>query len=67
MAVPKKRTSHSRSAQRRSHDALTRTFAIVCSNCGEPVLRHRACPACGQYRGKQVIPVEAEAKAPAAS
>lgn len=60
MAVPKKRTSQSRSRTRRAHDALSRTFAVVCPNCGEPTLRHRACPACGQYRGKQIIPVAAD-------
>ncbi|RIL11461.1 MAG: 50S ribosomal protein L32 [Proteobacteria bacterium] len=66
MAVPKKRKSHSRSAQRRSHDGLTASYPIVCPNCGEPVLRHRACLACGQYRGKQAIPVKEETQPEAA-
>ncbi len=61
MAVPKKRTSVSRKKMRRSHHHLARTFANVCSNCGEPVLRHRACTACGQYRGKQVLAVSGNA------
>ncbi|MBX7137949.1 MAG: 50S ribosomal protein L32 [Oligoflexia bacterium] len=55
MPVPKKRTSHSKRNMRRSHHALSRTFAVVCSNCGEPTLRHRACPGCGQYRGKKLV------------
>lgn len=55
MAVPKKRTSKSKRNMRRSHHFLERTFAIVCPNCGEPVLRHRVCESCGQYRGKQVF------------
>lgn len=59
MAVPKKRTSKGRRNLRRSHDGLTRTYAVVCSNCGEPTLRHRACQSCGQYRGRQVFTVEA--------
>ncbi|MEZ4754042.1 MAG: 50S ribosomal protein L32 [Bdellovibrionota bacterium] len=54
MAVPKKRTSKSRRNMRRSHDALKRTFAVVCPNCAEPSLRHRACLSCGHYRGRQV-------------
>jgi large subunit ribosomal protein L32 len=54
MAVPKKRTSVSKKKMRRSHHHLERTFANVCSNCGAPVLRHRACPSCGMYRGKQI-------------
>lgn len=55
MSVPKKRTTHSRTAQRRAHDFLTRSFAVVCSSCGEPKLRHRICLACGSYRGKKII------------
>jgi large subunit ribosomal protein L32 len=57
MPVPKKRTSRAKRDLRRAHDFLTRTHAIVCPNCGEPVLRHRVCMACGQYRGKQLIKI----------
>ena len=57
MAVPKKRTSHSKRNMRRAHDALTRTYSIICPNCAEPTLRHRVCPSCGQYRGRQVFEV----------
>ena len=55
MAVPKKRTSKSKRNMRRSHDALTRTYAVICPQCGETTLRHRACGACGHYRGKQIV------------
>ena len=58
MAVPKKKMSTSRRDMRRSHDALTPLYSIVCPNCGEPVLRHRACVACGFYRGRQVVDVK---------
>lgn len=54
MAAPKKRTSHSKRNMRRAHDALTRTFSNICPKCAEPKLRHRACPNCGEYRGKQI-------------
>ncbi|MCR5088977.1 MAG: 50S ribosomal protein L32, partial [Oscillospiraceae bacterium] len=27
-------------------------------NCGALVMPHRACPACGQYKGRSVINVE---------
>jgi large subunit ribosomal protein L32 len=57
MPVPKKKTSPSRRNMRRAHDFLTRTFAIVCPNCGESMLRHRVCSSCGQYRGKQIVSV----------
>ena len=55
MPTPKKKTSRARRNNRRSHDALPRSFAVVCTNCGEPVLRHRVCTSCGQYRGRQLI------------
>jgi len=55
MPVPKKKTSKSKRNMRRSHDAISRTFAVVCPNCGDPVLRHRACSNCGQYRGREVV------------
>ncbi|MCX6113832.1 MAG: 50S ribosomal protein L32 [Proteobacteria bacterium] len=54
MAVPKKRTSRSKRNMRRSHHALTRTYANICPKCAEPVLPHRACGGCGTYRGKVV-------------
>jgi large subunit ribosomal protein L32 len=31
---------------------------ILCPKCKEPVLPHRACPACGYYRGREVVAVE---------
>jgi large subunit ribosomal protein L32 len=63
MPVPKKRVSRARRDLRRAHDFLTRTYAIICPSCGEPVLRHRVCMSCGQYRGKQVIQNKAETQA----
>ncbi len=57
MAVPKKRKTGTRQAQRRSHDALTAVNLSACSHCGKPVRPHQMCPACGYYRGKQVVKV----------
>ena len=54
MGVPKKRTSRQKRDQRRAHWKATAPNVGTCPNCGEPVLPHRACPKCGQYRGKQV-------------
>ncbi len=59
MAVPKKRTSHSKRNMRRSHHGLSPVNSIVCPNCGEAVQRHRVCMSCGQYRGKQIVEVKA--------
>lgn len=55
MAVPKRRHSNSRSKKRRAHDAITLPNVVTCPQCGEPKLPHRACPACGTYKGRQVV------------
>jgi large subunit ribosomal protein L32 len=60
MAVPKRRTSVSKKNKRRSHHALTAPAFVACPQCGEPRLRHRACPSCGVYRGKKVIEAAGE-------
>ncbi|MGI6523733.1 MAG: 50S ribosomal protein L32 [Bdellovibrionota bacterium] len=60
MGVPKKRTTKSRRNQRRSHDSLTAAHPIICPNCGERVLPHHVCMACGQYRGKTIIDMSEE-------
>ncbi len=53
MALPKKKTSRSRRNMRRSHDRVAVPNVIYCE-CGEPILPHRACAACGNYKGRQV-------------
>ncbi len=60
MAVPKRKTSHSKRNKRRAHDALTAPNVITCAECGEPTQFHRACPHCGMYRGRKVIAVATE-------
>lgn len=56
MAVPKKRVSRAVRNQRRSHDHLHANAALeACPSCGATKERHRVCPACGTYRGKQVF------------
>ena len=58
MANPKRRTSKARRDRRRAHDALKRPNTATCDSCGEHKLPHRVCPACGSYRGREVIEVE---------
>ncbi len=71
MAVPKKRTGHSAQGKRRSNWKATRPELTKCPNCGEPVLTHTVCTACGTYKGKpvrlkdRVEEVKAEEKKPA--
>jgi len=54
MAVPKKRTGHSAQGHRRSNWKATKPEVTTCANCGQPVLAHTVCSACGYYKGKAV-------------
>ncbi len=61
MAVPKCKVSKARRDKRRgSNWKLSAPSITVCPKCGEPVMPHRACKACGTYNGRQVLAVEAE-------
>ncbi|MCI5065254.1 50S ribosomal protein L32 [bacterium] len=60
MAVPKKKTSRSKRNMRRSHDSLSGVNTVVCENCGDSKMRHRVCPSCGTYRGRQVVKMDDE-------
>ncbi|MBZ0159993.1 50S ribosomal protein L32 [Candidatus Methylomirabilis sp.] len=55
MPLPKRRHSNARTRKRRSHDALSTPTLSECPNCHERKLPHRACPACGYYRGREVV------------
>lgn len=56
MAVPKYKTSKARTRNRRSVNMKMATPNLVaCDSCGNKVLRHRVCPKCGSYRGKEII------------
>jgi large subunit ribosomal protein L32 len=64
VAVPKRKTTPSKRDMRRSqHDKVTPVQVVSCENCGEARLPHRACPACGHYKGRKAAP----AKGPAGS
>ncbi len=59
MAVPKGKISRQRRDKRRSSVwKLTAPQLVACPNCGELIMPHRACPACGQYNGRVVLNVE---------
>lgn len=55
MGVPKKRMSRQKRDQRRAANSkMTAPNVGACPKCGEPVLPHRACANCGEYKGKKV-------------
>ncbi|MBM3163245.1 MAG: 50S ribosomal protein L32 [Chlorobi bacterium] len=57
MANPKAKMSKSRRDKRRAQfNARTKAaMTVICPNCGEPTLPHRACRHCGHYRGRAVV------------
>jgi large subunit ribosomal protein L32 len=60
MAVPKRKQSKMKGRKRRTHYTALAPTVTKCAHCGEPKLPHHACPACGMYRGRQVLAVSAE-------
>ena len=60
MAVPKKKTSHRRTRQRRTHHGLSVPTLVACAKCGEKNLPHRACANCGFYGGKKVLDTQSK-------
>lgn len=58
MANPKRRHSKARRGKRRSHQALSAKTFSECPECHQPVIPHRVCPACGHYKGRQVMEVK---------
>ncbi len=59
MAVPKRKVSKARRDKRRANWKLSVPGMVKCPQCGEFKLGHRVCPACGYYKGKEVVKVEA--------
>jgi large subunit ribosomal protein L32 len=47
--------------RRQQHDKVTPVQLAACPNCGEATLPHRACGACGFYKGRKAKPVKAAA------
>jgi len=59
MAVPKYKTSKSRTRRRKSVNMrLANPKLVECGTCGNRILPHRVCPKCGFYKGKQVLEPE---------
>lgn len=65
--VPKKKVSQSRTAMRyasfvgKKHKKIKNFVSVLpCPNCGNPKLNQKACPSCGQFRGRSVMNMEKE-------
>ncbi len=60
MAVPKRKKSKMKIRMRKAQKKATIAAATTCPACGAPVQAHRACKACGMYRGRKVLDVVAD-------
>jgi large subunit ribosomal protein L32 len=59
MAVPKKKTSKSKSRSRRASAwTLKEPPRSVCPQCRRTKLPHVVCPHCGWYHGRQAIELD---------
>ncbi len=58
MAVPKRKVSKARRNSRRANWKLKAPNLVDCPKCGELMMSHRVCKACGSYNGKEVVSVD---------
>lgn len=58
MAVPKRKMSKMKKRMRKAANRYKGIQGTTCQVCSAPVMPHRACMACGSYKGKQVISVD---------
>ncbi len=55
MGLPGHRRTSSHKRRRASHFALKGISTSVCEKCKAPILPHRACKACGWYKGRIAV------------
>lgn len=41
--------------RRAQHDKVTAPNLVPCPNCSAPMVPHRVCRSCGQYKGRSVL------------
>ena len=55
---PKNKTSRGRRDKRRPNWKRSATSLVKCSKCGELMLPHRVCKACGSYNKREIVTVD---------
>jgi large subunit ribosomal protein L32 len=63
MGVPKRRVSHARQGERRSHHALSLPNLEECPHCHQKKRMHHACPNCGWYGDREAVRIKQRTKA----
>ncbi len=55
MAEPTSKTTRSRRAMRRSHNAIHLHGSPKCPNCQAVIRSHRVCGVCGHYKKREIL------------
>ncbi|NLO64904.1 MAG: 50S ribosomal protein L32 [Clostridiales bacterium] len=55
MAVPKRKVSKAKTNSRFANWKITAPNLVECPQCHELINSHQVCPACGYYKGVQVV------------
>jgi len=63
MGVPKRRVSHARQGERRSHHALSLPNLEECPHCHQKKRMHHACLNCGWYGDREAVRIKQRTKA----
>jgi large subunit ribosomal protein L32 len=58
MANPTSKHTRARRDKRRANWKITVPQITTCPDCGESQLPHRACPSCGMYKGRKIVPIK---------
>ena len=55
---PKNKSSKGHRDARRANWKMSAPALVKCSNCGELMVPHSVCKACGSYNKKEIVKVE---------
>lgn len=55
---PKNKSSKARRDSRRANWKMSAPALVKCSHCGEFMMPHRVCKACGYYDKKSIVEVQ---------
>lgn len=58
--LPKRKRSKSRVGTNRAHQNMALGSLVDCPRCHRPMRPHHACPACGYYRGRDVLKIDTD-------